>query len=228
MKKILMITLLLGIQTALPVCDQLAKEIKNIDNVMSCYNDTTKTLDLNRGIPPIDFIDPIVFGQINKKWPDLQVLILGKANLAELPSTIGLLENLTKLVILEWRNLATLPSTISYLKNLKILRISCPKMRLVPFNLPKEVWQLSQLKRLLTLGLAQKELPAEIANLQELDTLLLENSEISSLPDSITRLKNLKELNVAGTPLVKSKTWPEKRLELKSAIGGLFIVDGIV
>ncbi|XP_044509860.1 disease resistance-like protein DSC1 isoform X2 [Mangifera indica] len=130
-----------------------------------------------------------------KKFPkvswDMKELYLDKTAIEELPL---LIENLSRLVILNLKNcsmLQRLPSNIHQLKSLKHLNLSgCLKLH----GLPDKLGKLQALKVLKAERVAVGEIPTSILNLSCLEELDLTNCSIERLPTNLGRLSLLKSL----------------------------------
>ena len=129
-------------------------------------------------------------------WTELD---LSGNNLKGLPSEIGRLQSLEKLILGKWDiqrdeekgNLLTaIPQEIFQLTNLKELHISHNPITTIPE-------EIANLPNLTTLDLYNNQItaiPDEIANLANLTTLSLFNNQITVIPDAISKLANLTAL----------------------------------
>lgn len=133
------------------------------------------------------------------KFPELPLnmkeLYLSGTNIESLPSSIGCLTNLERLVLRNCKRLDSLPQSISQLKNLEQLNMSgCSKLEYFPEILePMEhLWFLS------LNGTRIKGLPSSIKNLIGLEALDLKSCEnLEFVPENIYRLSKLETLSVS-------------------------------
>ena len=101
------------------------------------------------------------------------LLITDQPDLAQLPPSLGQLEQLTQLAV---RN-ASLTA------------------------LPPELGQLTNLRMLDLRGNHLTSLPPELGNLTELHTLILSNNNIANVPDAVAGLQKLVAFELDGNPL---------------------------
>ena len=122
-------------------------------------------------------------------------------DIKNLPDSIGQLTMLTKLNLygsVMSAGIRIIPKTIENLKNLQYL---CIDDTLVS-SLPDSIGQLTSLKTLqITGNLYISELPETIAQLYNLENLELEGGYLTSLPQNIGMLKNLRYLDVSNNRL---------------------------
>ncbi|MEI6428463.1 MAG: COR domain-containing protein [Pseudanabaena sp. ELA607] len=129
-------------------------------------------------------------------WTELD---LSGNDLEGLPSEIGRLQSLEKLILGKWDNqthekkgnrLTTIPQEIFQLTNLKELSISYNQITAIPD-------EIANLANLTTLNLNDNQItaiPDVIDNLTNLTRLVLYANQISVIPDAITNLVNLTAL----------------------------------
>ncbi|NEZ60803.1 COR domain-containing protein [Adonisia turfae] len=115
-----------------------------------------------------------------------EFLDLRSSKLVELPSEIGQLTNLKKLV-LRGNQLSELPPEIGHLINLEILDLRSNRL----LELPSEIGQLTNLKKLAASQNQLIELPSEIGQLQNLELLDLRSNKLVDLPPEIGQLTSL-------------------------------------
>jgi internalin A len=129
-------------------------------------------------------------------WIELD---LSGNDLEELPSEIGRLQSLEKLIIGKWdrvegdigNRLTAIPQEIFQLTNLKELSISYNQITAIP----DEIANLANLTRLDLSRNQITAIPDAIANLANLTSLLLFDNQITAIPDAIANLANLTSLS---------------------------------
>ena len=153
-------------------------------------------------------------------WTELD--LSGNA-LEGLPSEIGRLQNLEKLILGKWvrgeegkeNRLTAIPQEIFQLTNLKELHIPYNKITVIPdaiaqladlttLNLshnqisaiPDAITQLASLTELKFFGNKIRAIPNSIANLVNLTRLDLSSNQITTISDAITCLSNLEHLSL--------------------------------
>src|SRR5207248_3717178 len=140
-------------------------------------------------------------------------------NLEDLPSEIGNLKKLEKLIIDNGNGCQmniSLPESIGNLSNLKVLRLygaldptpsdtnELPSSKVN--SLPGTIGKLQNLEEL-DLGRNRiKSIPSQIASLQKLKRLALDHNDIHELPAFVGYLKNLQELSVCDNGGIKLPT----------------------
>ena len=138
-------------------------------------------------------------------------------NLEDLPSEIGKLEKLEKLIIDNGNGCQmniSLPGSIGNLSNLKVLRLygaldptpSDTNEPIPPSSVKTLTGTIGNLQNLEELDLGRNRMtsiPSQIASLQKLRRLALDYNEIHELPSFIGSLKNLQELSVCGNGGIK-------------------------
>ncbi|KAL5560015.1 hypothetical protein UlMin_036226 [Ulmus minor] len=165
---------------------QLSDEVKNyrsLKNIDLSHSDhLTKIPDLSLAtkLESIDLSRCRNLKTIPKLSGNLQVLVLDKSGIEQIPSSsIECLSSLRTLRLNECRSLESLPSNIW---------TGCPKLR----NLPQIENQLQHLVELNLNYTAIRELPSSIENLIGLRYLALSNCEyLEELPASICKLTRL-------------------------------------
>src|SRR6266513_2539707 len=138
-----------------------------------------------------------------------------------LPSQLGTLINLVELDISCLENLEDLPSEIGNLKKLEKLIIDNGNGCQMNISLPESIGNLSNLKVLRLYGALDptpsdtnepippskvKSIPSQIASLQNLKRLALDHNDIDELPAFVGNLKNLQELSVCDNGGIKLPT----------------------
>jgi Leucine-rich repeat (LRR) protein len=146
---------------------------------------------------------------------ELDISCLG--NLEDLPSEIGNLKKLEKLIIDNGDDCQmniSLPESMGNLSNLKVLRLygaldpretdsDKPTAPSKVKSLPGTIGKLQNLE-VLDLGRnGIKGIPSQIASLQRLKRLALDYNEIHELPAFLGNLKNLQELSVCANGGIK-------------------------
>ncbi|CAN6580188.1 unnamed protein product [Malus baccata var. baccata] len=118
-------------------------------------------------------------------------------NLTEVDPSVGFLNKLEELSLVDCRNLTVFPTTIS-LKSLTTFVLSgCKKFEIFP----EIVGKMRSLCSLELDGTAIKELPPSIENLTRLERLKLGGCKnVANLPQSIYALPHLGRLDVSGCP----------------------------
>jgi Leucine-rich repeat (LRR) protein len=135
---------------------------------------------------------------MGKNAADIQTLSLAGQRLATLPAALAGLSNLRELELSRNPQLAQLPSWIGRLKNLRKLIVTDAGLN----SLPAELGQLTQLEQLNLVGNGKlTSIPAEIGQLRSLQELNLGGCRITALPSAIGRLSQLRSLNVSSTSL---------------------------
>ncbi len=127
---------------------------------------------------------------------NLEKLFLEGNQISEIPASIGKMRRLSCLILGNWfgggNNLLTLPSEIGQLSELRRLIIEENQIT----NLPSDIGFLSNLKELDLTDNNLTELPDTIGGLNKLEYLDLESNKFMKVPLAITYLKNLKVLNM--------------------------------
>ena len=130
-------------------------------------------------------------------WTELD---LSGNDLERLPSEIGRLQSLEKLILGKWNKknrLTTIPKEIFQLTNLKELNISYNQIT----TIPDEITNLSNLTSLYLNSNKITAIPDEIANLSNLTTLDLSSNKITVIPDTIAQLANLTTLSLSSNQI---------------------------
>ncbi|XP_034676381.1 disease resistance protein RPV1-like [Vitis riparia] len=145
------------------------------------------------------------FPEIMENMEFLKELDFSETGIKDLPSSIGYLNNLTFLRLVECKNLRSLPTSICRLKSLIFIFLNgCSNLE----TFPEIMEDMECLKMLDLSGTGVKELPSSIEYLSHLtDLRLVECKNLRSLPSSICRLKSLEELNLCGCSNLE--TFPE-------------------
>jgi Leucine-rich repeat (LRR) protein len=150
----------------------------------------------------------------SKKVPiDETVLKLTNSQITSLPSEIGKLVNLEKLVVYT-NQLTSLPSEIGKLVNLKELWVFDNRLT----SLPPEIGKLVNLEKLYVFDNQLTSLPSAIVKLVNLKELQVSSNQLTSLPPEIGKLVNLKELDVSSNQMTS----------LPSEIGKLVNLEKLV
>ncbi|KAL5776181.1 hypothetical protein ACOSP7_009107 [Xanthoceras sorbifolium] len=112
----------------------------------------------------------------------------------EVPSTIQSLSKLEYLYMARCKRLKSISTSICKLKSLHLLDLSkCCKLEIFP-----EILEIMDLKYLILIGTAIKELPSSIKNLNRLEDLYLCDCEnLENLPSCISNLRYLIELDLS-------------------------------
>ena len=141
-------------------------------------------------------------------------------NLEDLPSEIGNVKKLEKLIIDNGNGCQmniSVPESIGNLSNLKVLNLygaldPTPSDTNKPIqaskvkSLPGTIGKLQNLEEL-DLGRNRiKSIPSQIASLQKLKRLALDHNDIDELPAFVGNLKNLQELSVSDNGGIKLPT----------------------
>ena len=171
------------------------------------------TLSITKYDPAIKHLPSQLGTLINLVELDISCL----ENLEDLPSEIGNLKKLEKLIIDNGNGCQmniSLPESIGNLSNLKVLRLygaidptEIDTNKPIPpskvKSLPGTIGNLHNLE-VLDLGRNRiKGIPSQIASLQKLKRLALDYNDIHELPPFVGNLKNLQELSVCGNGGIK-------------------------
>jgi Leucine-rich repeat (LRR) protein len=171
------------------------------------------TLSITKYDPAIKHLPSQLGTLINLVELDISCL----ENLEDLPSEIGNLKKLEKLIIDNGngcRMNISLPDSMGNLSNLRVLRLyGAIDPREIDSDKPtppSKVTSLSgmigKLQNLEVLDLGRngiKGIPSQIASLQKLKRLALDYNDIHELPPFVGNLKNLQELSVCGNGGIK-------------------------
>ena len=171
------------------------------------------TLSITKYDPAIKHLPPQLGTLINLVELDISCL----ENLEDLPSEIGKLEKLEKLIIDNGNGCQmniSLPESIGNLSSLKVMRLygaldPTPSDTNEPIppssvkTLPGTIGNLQNLEELDLGRNRMTSIPSQIASLQKLRRLALDYNEIHELPSFIGSLKNLQELSVCGNGGIK-------------------------
>ena len=172
------------------------------------------TLSITKYDPAIKHLPSQLGTLINLVELDISCL----ENLEDLPSEIGNLKKLEKLIIDNGNGCGmniSLPESIGNLSNLKVLRLygalaqtdlSDTNKPIPPSkvkSLPGTIGKLQNLEELDLGRNAMKGIPSQIASLQNLKKLALDFNDIHELPSFIGDLKNLQELSVCANRGIK-------------------------
>jgi len=125
-------------------------------------------------------------------WTELD---LSGKDLEGLPSEIGRLQSLEKLILGEphkGNRLTVIPQEIFQLTNLKELSISYNQIT----TIPSAIAQLSNLTELHLSDNQITAIPDAISQLSNLTTLYLDSNKITAIPDAIAQLSNLTSLSI--------------------------------
>ncbi len=166
------------------------------------------TLSIKKYDPAIKHLPSQLGTLINLVELDISCL----ENLEDLPSEIGNLKKLEKLIIDNGNSCEmniSLPESIGNLSNLKVLRLygAIDREKLAPPSKVKSLpGTIGKLQNLEVLDLGRngiKGIPSQIASLQKLKRLALDYNEIHELPPFVGNLKNLQELSVCSNGGIK-------------------------
>ena len=171
------------------------------------------TLSVTKYDPAIKHLPSQLGTLINLVELDISCL----ENLEDLPSEIGNLEKLEKLIIDNGNGCQmniSLPESIGNLSNLKVLTLSgAIDLREIGSNepispskvksLPGTIGKLQNLEELDLSRNAMESLPSQIASLQKLKRLTLDYNDIHELPSFVGNLKSLQELSVCSNEGIK-------------------------
>src|SRR6266540_1555480 len=174
------------------------------------------TLSIKKYDPAIKHLPSQVGTLINLVELDLSCL----ENLEDLPSEIGNLKKLEKLIIGNGngcRMNISLPESMGNLSNLKVLRLygaldpteSDTNKPIQPSKVKSLPGTIGKLQNLEELDLGRnhiKSIPSQIASLQKLKGLALDHNDIHELPAFVGNLKNLRELSVCDNGGIKLPT----------------------
>jgi internalin A len=97
------------------------------------------------------------------------------------------------------QNLTEIPREIFQLQNLRSLDLYNNQI----VKIPDEITQLQNLRLLYLSSNQIVEIPDAITQLQNLTELYLSRNQIVEIPDAITQLQNLKELNISNNKIIK-------------------------
>lgn len=192
--------------------------------------------DLNRKVKALDLSEKNLTKVPTKVFrnPQLQVLLLDKNQLKDLPADIQSLRSLQyldisnnkctnlptltgKLLKLRFLNLSKndlkkLPPEIGGLKHLEHIDISHNDLA----DLPDQISNMVKLKSINLSSNAFKSLPVGIKDLTELTTLELNNNVIEKLPTWLKELENIKQLDLSKNRLYKHSINVESLTNLRS------------
>ncbi|GMN55357.1 hypothetical protein TIFTF001_024476 [Ficus carica] len=148
--------------------------------------------------------------------PGLVSLNLVSSGIRSLPSSIGSLENLSKLILKDCKSLSKIPSSIHKLKSLKYLKLArCSSLVEFRVQLPRNLETLDLRWTAIT------EIPSSsIENCSGLQKINLQGCEmIESLPSNIFELRSLRELNLDYCSKLKSLPEISKPMESLKDLG---------
>jgi len=172
------------------------------------------TLSIEKDDPAIKHLPSQLGALINLVELDISCL----ENLEDLPSEIGNLKKLEKLIIDNGNGCqmnVSLPESIGNLSNLKVLRLfgALDPRDLSDTNKPTPLSKvkslpgtIGKLQNLEVLDLGRngiKGIPSQIASLQKLKRLALDYNHIHELPPFVGDFKNLQELSVCSNGGIK-------------------------
>lgn len=130
------------------------------------------------------------------KFSNLQRLSISQN---QLTSFGGIIEwdNLQYLFLNE-NNIETIPKNIKNLTQLKKLHLNKNRIRSIPFS----IGELKELIDLQLEGNLIEEIPISIGELKNLEKIDFSNNQIKYIPSSIGLIKKLNHLNVKGNPII--------------------------
>jgi Leucine-rich repeat (LRR) protein len=175
------------------------------------------TLSITKYDPAIKHLPSQLGTLINLVELDISCL----ENLEDLPSEIGNLKKLEKLIIDNGNGCGmniSLPESIGNLSNLKVLRLygaldptdlSDTNKPIPPSKVKSLPGTIGKLQNLEELDLGRnriKSIPSQIGSLQNLKRLALDHNDIDELPAFVGNLKNLQELSVCDNGGIKLPT----------------------
>ena len=175
-----------------------AKALRRIEKARKARATRLDLSDLGLKILPPEI------GQLSS----LQILYVGRNQLATLPDSLGQLRSL-QVLNLHRNQLATLPDSLGQLSSLQKLYLHDNQLA----TLPDRLGQLSSLQ---TLTLSRNRLATlldSLGQLSSLQKLYLRHNQLASLPDSLGQLSSLQRLFLDGNQLA---TLPESLLKLTS------------
>ncbi|NUN66092.1 GTP-binding protein [Pseudanabaena biceps] len=161
-------------------------------------------------------------------WTELD---LSGKDLEGLPSEIGRLQSLEKLILGKWdykegknkgeNRLTAIPQEIFQLTNLKKLHVSYNKITVIPdaignltnltqlnlsdsqiTQIPDAIGNLTNLTQLNLSDNQITQIPDAIAQLANLTTLNLQRNQIAAIPDAVSKLENLSMLILSGNQIL--------------------------
>jgi len=187
-------------------CKKIKKELKEF------LSNKVKVTPLNTAsnVPNLEKKKRVKMGYIvndTKEFEDnLEALKISNVKYLEftghhwdsIPSTIGNLTSLEKLVIKNIRSIKSLPESIGKLTSLK--ELICEKTSIT--SVPSIIGNVTSIVHLNLSGNLIVDIPEAISKLENLKVLQLNNNKIVYLPETITKLKNLEVLRLNNNKLV--------------------------
>ncbi|GAQ85571.1 hypothetical protein KFL_002420040 [Klebsormidium nitens] len=128
--------------------------------------------------------------------PHVRTLDASDNKIGKLPPTIGMLTQLTRL-ILQQNQLTVLPPEIGQLVQLRVLQVDRNQLS----ALPDEVGLLQKLEKLTAAGNKMTSLPVAVGQLKALVELDVSKNRLTSLPPSLSGCASLQELRAPANEL---------------------------
>ena len=188
---------------------------KQLPNNLVCGGDRKQVTHVRlEGLTNVKQIFPL-----SRDWARLKSLEVIRSTLESIPTGVGQLPNLIKLVVEASTSSALktwLPSTISSLTRLKTLHLELTQtgsedQNVISDAIFRKMSSLTSLKLQLTL----RKLPTSICNLTNLESATFIGNPITILPDCFTELHQLSRLDVSNTDLTELPYFMDKFSKLK-------------
>lgn len=173
-----------------------SRVLTDITQVERQYNFQEKSLVL-RGFD-LEEISSCVFEQIANKWPNLSKLSFENNKLKTLPVTVGLLQELQVIDLIDNPFLRSLPETIGNLGKLKVLRLG----NTVVANLPEQFGGLNNLEILSFPMTPIKEIPPFVLKLNKLRLLVISR-------DAYISSEVFENLSLRGVAVIRDGEYDE-------------------
>ena len=133
---------------------------------------------------------------------EMKTVIFGGSAVRDYSQILSVIAQLPNLKELEM-NVNPVPEEIGLCKQIEKLIIWTGIGHPLPLQLPKELFELQQLKTLILSMNSFNEIPQEIGRLKGLEELVFIESDFERLPDSVGELSNLTYLNVSENPSLR-------------------------